>query len=448
MSPAITLAAAVLGGAAPEQLHLSWASVEGAPYPNSMVVAWYTEDKTPTSTVQFGAGLEAAGEAAQYLEGYGWHHRVTLPALLPSTRYPYRVGDAAGGWSPFKAFVSAPNSTSADFSVSIFGDMGWLGSDERPMAITTDGLQKHWSAVPTRQRLEALRLAGDFDYVWIVGDIGYADDAFAHRHSLLRLSYETAYNGFVNWLANISETMPVMVSPGNHESECHGACMIDAKQGHALQNFTAYNTRWHMPWRSSGGVANMWYSYNMGAAHFISMNSETDFPGAGEHDKGDSGDSKFPAGHFAPEGAYLRWLEADLAAAHAARAERPWIIAGGHRPFHEVAGNGVQALFDKYGVDAYFAGHSHSYARSALGSTALVVVGGAGCDEMPLVKGPLTHAQSAALGAVPLDGPAPAYATSRLASGTLRVTRDQLVWTLHDSITGAKLDSWNKTSAA
>lgn len=45
------------------------------------------------------------------------------------------------------------------------------------------------------------------------------------------------------------------------------------------------------------------------------------------------------------------------------------------------------ALFAKYGVDVFFAGHAHSYSRfnvSAWGDGTLhITVGGAGCDEMP-----------------------------------------------------------------
>ena len=40
------------------------------------------------------------------------------------------------------------------------------------------------------------------------------------------------------------------------------------------------------------------------------------------------------AGGFAPNGTYLKWLEADLSAAAANRAQRPWIITGGYTLMH------------------------------------------------------------------------------------------------------------------
>ena len=42
------------------------------------------------------------------------------------------------------------------------------------------------------------------------------------------------------------------------------------------------------------------------------INTETDFPGAGEETTGDGNMPWLPAGHFAPDGAYMAWVEADL----------------------------------------------------------------------------------------------------------------------------------------
>lgn len=42
-----------------------------------------------------------------------------------------------------------------------------------------------------------------------------------------------------------------------------------------------------------------------------------------------------PSGGFAPEGALVKWLTADLEAAAANRANRPWIVVAGHRPIYD-----------------------------------------------------------------------------------------------------------------
>lgn len=146
-----------------------------------------------------------------------------------------------------------------------------------------------------------------------------------------------------------------------------------------------------MPSAESDGVENMWYSFDWARVHMVSINTETDFAGAGEETKGDSG--IYAAGSFAEDGVYMAWLEADLSKAAAARkaGEIDFIIAGGHRPFTDDEWCAtVGALFLKYGVDMYFSGHSHSYSRFTADQhqgTTHVVVGGAGNDEHPWADG-------------------------------------------------------------
>jgi hypothetical protein len=426
--------------------------------------------------------MTANGTSIQYLkditDNYGFHHSATMVPLEPSTQYTYQCGDGVSAWSEAWNFTTASHDIESPFSMSIFGDMGYLGSEERPMIISVAGLKKHWSAVPTRQRMEILKNAGEINAVWHLGDIGYLDDSFAHTP--IKFSYEKDYNAYVKWLTNISATMPYMTAVGNHESECHSpACIVDILgKGEALRNFSAYNARWPMPSKQSGGVGAMWYSFNMGPIHFVTVNTETDFRGAGEENHGDSG--VLPAGHFAPDGEYLKWLEADLAAARGPASATKWIIAGGHRPFGDIA-ESHGPLFAKYNVELYFAGHSHSYARSlpsnslvvpseeeratlavsarafadvelgafathgasyvntsdpAMVGTNYVVVGGAGCDEMD--EKDRADAVPAALAP---RGAGPVYATDVIASGVLKVFNSSaLRWQLLRSVDGTVLD--------
>ena len=138
----------------------------------------------------------------------------------------------------------------------------------------------------------------------------------------------------------------------------------------------------------------MWYSYNYGSVHFVSINTETDWHGSEEEFEGDGhfvhskwlNRTLLPAGSFGAPGEYFAWLEQDLKAASEARAAGKgprWIIAGGHRPYGSMMdsppdGSKHEELFEKYGVDMYFAGHSHYYSRSApVNGVTSVVVGSA-----------------------------------------------------------------------
>lgn len=181
----------------------------------------------------------------------------------------------------------------------------------------------------------------------------------------------------------------------NHEADCHDpACILDKDKREKLSNFTAYNGRFRMPSLESGGVLNMHYSFNYGPVHFISLDTETGYPGAAEETR-----YVFPCGGF---GDQLSWLEKDLQEANRHRDIRPWIFAIGHHPMYqgESINQGFQTamenLFYKYGVDIYFSGHVHSYERDypvyqgnveMTGydypkATTHLMIGGAGNDEM------------------------------------------------------------------
>ena len=428
------MAAALLAAATqqPEQVHLAYAGENGA----GMSVSWHTA--LPSNTiVHFGAGSLSSnrtGSSQSYIKDGGWHHRVVIDALPGDTEYTYRVD----GDSVERTFRTASAAVDATVTLAIFGDMGFENSTVRPMQLhDVSGLKRHWSATFTRDAVLRLVQRDLVDAVWHVGDVGYADDGYTHGIGKTR--YEESYNGFMNWIEPIAASVPYHVSPGNHESECHSpACVLhQTSLGKPLSNFSAFNARWSMPYAESGGTSNMWYSFNAGPVHFVSLDTETDWPGAGEEHTGDSHIPWLRAGTFGRKGEYLAWLERDLAAADAARQRRPWIVAGGHRPFEELeATHG--ALFRKYGVDAYFAGHVHSYHREQYtkgnGSMLSVVVGGAGCEEME--QAPRSEARG--------HGHA-SFSSKRYASGVLKANRTELSWRLIDSEDGIELDAVSLT---
>ncbi len=154
--------------------------------------------------------------------------------------------------------------------------------------------------------------------------------------------------------------------PGNHEVSCRedddSLCPANQK------NFTAYLNRFNMPGGhgfNGDSFRNMWFSYDYGGVHFISLNSETDYP-----DAPSGPGTKLNNPNLRGLASQLEWLEQDLIRANANRANVPWIIAGSHRPFYgSTPGNSPAAqaafepLFIKYGVDLYMSGHVHAYER-------------------------------------------------------------------------------------
>lgn len=368
----------------PTQIHLSLAG------PTGMRVAWRTTAMPREALVIFGDAESQvqvkAERSVQYLRwrgaGYGYHHVATLAGLRPGATYSYRVVCDGARSEPRTFKVAPPSGTPASFMV--VGDLGYGAMGE---------------AVDSRRRLEALKDSSDT--LIHLGDIGYADDTFLHPEGapgcFEQFCYESAYDKYMDWMENITDSLPYMVVAGNHEVECHSpACLADRGLHEPLRNFTAYHARFAMPSKESGGVGNMWYSFDYGPVHFVAVDTETDFDGADEADYGGEGFTPFRCGHFAPDGEYLRWLEADLAAASQRRDVTPWIVALGHRSWlwldarkrDSATERAHSALFEKYGVDLYLAGHVHSYHRflpiNGSKGTPIVVSGGAGCDEFSL----------------------------------------------------------------
>lgn len=144
-----------------------------------------------------------------------------------------------------------------------------------------------------------------------------------------------------------------------------------------------------MPGEESGGVGNFWYSFDYGMAHFVSLDSETDYPNCPEYPfiaetdgktnmpaenetyVTDSGPFGYIKGNYTENESYeqFQWLKNDLAKVD--RKKTPWIIAMGHRPMYSSQRSSYQknlrdafeAVLVEHGVDMYLAGHIHWYER-------------------------------------------------------------------------------------
>lgn len=259
--------------------------------------------------------------------------------LEPDCLYTYRVGSGPHLWSKSYGFkgltpfynASVPNNAPLAYTprVAIFGDMG-IGDFSKQ----------------TRRLLEAQAHEGSIDAVIHLGDIGYDLDALQGRVA----------DQFLYEVQPIASHIPYMVLPGNHEHH---------------RNFTHYSNIFRMPRNRDSGESNFFYSFNLGKAHFICINSEAYF---------------YLSAEFVTT--QYRWLEADLAAAQTNRAAVPWVFVCMHKPLYcqidwrrpmeeshdfkcnydcdhetKLLRGELEDLFYRYSVDVIFAGHMHNYER-------------------------------------------------------------------------------------
>lgn len=237
----------------------------------------------------------------------------------------------------------------------------------------------------------------------------------------ISMIYESNWDLWQNWMNNITSKIPYMVMPGNHEVSCaegdgpgnfltaylnnnqtnstakdaaldYWSCPASQRSGISLtsqsivtnfsRNFTAYMHRFRMPGAESGGVSNMWYSFDYGLAHFVAMDGETDYvnstelsfaydltegetsPLRNQTSVTDAGPFGYINGSIYDVKAYeqYNWLAKDLASVN--RTKTPWVIAMSHRPMYSSAFDPYQPImranFEELllsnGVDAYISG--------------------------------------------------------------------------------------------
>jgi len=293
-----------------------------------MIVTWLTFDDTIDSIVEYGIGRlnkKVEGKVSKFVDGGArkslrYIHRATITDIKPGERYFYRVGSSYG-WSNIFTFVGLKERPEGGYKYAVYGDLGNINA--RSLG-----------------KIQREAQDGDFDVILHVGDLAYNldtnDGAFGDE--------------FMRQLEPAAAYVPYMTVVGNHE---------------ANYNFSHYVNRYTMP----NTDHNLFYSFDLGAAHFIAFSTEFYF-----------------STNYGWEqiGNQWNWLIKDLEKANANRAKVPWIITMGHRPMYcsdfdsddctkyesiirvglpMTHAYGLEKLFYKYGVDLELWAHEHTFER-------------------------------------------------------------------------------------
>lgn len=269
--------------------------------------------------------------------------------LTPGTAYCYRVGDGAS-WSSWHTFRTAPEG-GGTFRFLYFGD---VQTDIRSQAART--LRAGWQAAP------------DARFAVFAGDLvnhGFNDSQWDEFHEAL---------GFM------SGSMPLLPTPGNHDTKRETPAEALAAPYSAAP---AYHANFALPQNGPDipelkGEA---YYVDYQGVRVISINSnvlDDDRPLNEKHRKAWDG--------------LLAWLEAALR-------DNPnrWTVTTHHHPIYsgsegrdnEGMRSLLRPLYDRYRVDLVLQGHDHCYCRTHKVSGDRVVAADApGTVYMVSVAGP------------------------------------------------------------
>jgi hypothetical protein len=301
----------------PRGVHVSWTDDPAT----TRTLTWFTDGAAdPGTLIQYGpvedgmsdCEIQAAefpySAAGETRATYGVHaltHSATMTALDGNHPIRYRVGSETGGWSEARVLQPAAQD---NFRFIHFGD--------------------HAQSDASRAVTAATR-AKNPDFVWIAGDLSYANGD------------QPLWDSYFDMLEPLASEIPVMTAPGNHENKDGGG--------------EGYTSRVSLP---GNGI---YYGFDYGNIHFCVSTG-----GSLLNDAAD-------AGELLKE---LAALEADLADASRRRANGEidfiifvqhytiWTSCEGRDPFNFSLVLLEENILLRHGVDLLLVGHDHIYERS------------------------------------------------------------------------------------
>lgn len=277
----------------------------------------------------------------------GWVFDGLIKGLKNGVRYYYQVGSDSKGWSKTHSFVSR-NVDSDETMAFLFGDMG-TATPYNTFLRTQDE-----SISTMKWILRDIEALGDKPaFVSHIGDISYAR------------GYSWLWDQFFTQIEPVASKVAYHVCIGNHEYDWplqpwrpDWAQTVYKTDGGG-ECGVPYSLKFHMPGKSSEptgthapATRNLYYSFNMGAVHFVYISTETNFlPGSNQYN----------------------FLKHDLESVD--RKKTPFVVVQGHRPMYTTSNEyrdaplrermlkHLEPLFVKNKVTLALWGHVHRYER-------------------------------------------------------------------------------------
>ncbi len=255
-------------------------------------------------------------------------HQVKISGLEANHQYFYRV------------FASDKDSTETEYfytakPTSVKNTKFFVISDSSPY--------EGFGSTPAQLEVAAQIQKVEYDFGLHAGDVNQ------HHGEEYDLVFFEPYKDI---LANA----PIFPCVGNHDTY--------------YDNTLTYQNSFNLPYNNPDSTER-YYSFNYGYAHFISL--DTNLP-------------------YYPESAQHTWLVQDLQSEM--RRETSWTFVYFHHPpwsegwpgypGEEAVRDHLVPLFEQYGVDMVFNGHTHDYERGRLNGVYYIITGGGGA---PLESG-------------------------------------------------------------
>ncbi len=300
--------------------------------PDEMTIKWRTDTAT-NALVWYGNSPTHLNQVAAS-PAMVWDHSVRLTGLTPYTDYYYMIGDSnvvlEGGDSSHRFRTNPMPGSELPIKIWVIGDFGKGNPEE----------------VEVRDAYSRYVAANRPADVWLwLGDNAYDSGTDQQYQDKVFNIYDSIF-----------AFQPFWPTPGNHDYQSINQNGLPPTHYGPYYNIVEVPAHGEAGGLPSGGE--MYYSFDYGNVHFVSLNSELGI------------------WVTAPNSPMAQWLVADLQAT-----TQPWKVVYFHQPPHTKGShdsdnfwevymssmrNNYMPLLEDNGVDLILSGHSHVYERSRL----------------------------------------------------------------------------------